>query len=263
MNLTKFNLEKLYLDCIDAHGNCFVIYYAKLQYSVIKLIYSGLIFSDTTGFTLEKASLKNLAQPQIDDLLLFDNPSLLIKGEWEKISESISISLYSDNLGNDVVWNCHHPKTLTNIRYMDKQFQGFGYAETLSISIKPWNLPIDELRWGRFLSQNTTIIWIHWQGEHPLNKIICNGIIHNDAIFEANNLIFDSGKAVLTFQNEIILRKGKLSNILATMPWLKIIFNSRILRTIEIKYKSKTVFSKNSIIETGWSLYEIVTWKKK
>jgi hypothetical protein len=47
------------------------------------------------------------------------------------------------------------------------------------------------------------------------------------------------------------------------MPWLKIIFNSRILNTLEIKYKARSSFSIDLIaIEKGWSLFEIVTWAK-
>jgi hypothetical protein len=47
------------------------------------------------------------------------------------------------------------------------------------------------------------------------------------------------------------------------MPLLKIFLNRRILNTIEIKYKAKTTFTKNSaFLSNGWSLFEIVTWGK-
>lgn len=263
MKLFSFKLEKLYLDCIDEEGNCFVIYWANLNFSYIKLIYSGLIFSNFNGLCVEKSSLRKITKPNNKELLLFNNPILKVNGDWRRLDEPISILLYTDKLGRELFWNCHHPKTFTNIIYENISYRGMGYAETLTLPIKPWQLPIDELRWGRFLSEDNTIIWIHWKGNYPINKIICNGAIYEDAIFEENRILFDNGNYILKFQGTTIIRKGKLSNLLSRMPWLKIIINSRILNTIEIKYKAKTSFSKNNIkIDNGWSLFEIVTFVK-
>ena len=264
MKLTGFKLEKTYFDCIDKEGNCFVIYWANLEFSFIRLIYSGLIFSNSQNVTFENSSLKKISKPIINDLLHFNNPTLKIKGDWERIDPPISILLYTDEQGRNLFWNCHHPRTLTKIVYNQKTFQGLGYAETLLLPIKPWKLPIDELRWGRFLSEKISIIWIQWKGKHPINKLICNSSVHEDAFFGENSIVFDNRRCVLLFQEITIVRKGKLSNVLAKMPWLKIIFNIRILNTIENKYKAKSSFTKDSIeIENGWSLFEIVTWVNK
>jgi hypothetical protein len=47
------------------------------------------------------------------------------------------------------------------------------------------------------------------------------------------------------------------------MKFLKILFNSRLLDTVEIKYKAKTILSeKSEFSSAGWSLFEIVTWGK-
>ena len=43
--------------------------------------------------------------------------------------------------------------------------RGLGYAEHLSMTIPPWRLPIDTLRWGRFLSPERSVVWIDWQKE--------------------------------------------------------------------------------------------------
>lgn len=263
MKLLDFNLEKLYLDCIDEEGNCFVIYWANLKISFIKLIYSGIIFSDSKGLNSEKSSIKKITKPIVTDLIELNNPHLNLSGSWKRLDSPVSIKLFTDKNGNDLIWNCHHTKTNTNIIYNNRTFQGLGYAETLSLPIKPWQLPIDELRWGRFLSPNYTVIWINWKGSNPINKIICNGTIYEDAIFEEDKISFDNGKYILYFNDTSIIRKGKLSNLLSKMPWLKIIFNNRILNTIEIKYKSRTSLVKDSnILDKGWSLFEIVTWVK-
>jgi hypothetical protein len=171
--------------------------------------------------------------------------------------------LYKDSDNNELIWNCHHPKALAEILYNGTLYKGFGYAETLFTFIKPWNLPIDELRWGRFLSDSDTLIWIKWTGKYPVNKIFFNGIEYNDAIFENDTINFCDGEYQLKFSEIHLIRKGKLSKLFLKMKMLKILFDHRILNSLEIKYKSKTSLSKNSIVmSNGWSLFEIVTWGK-
>jgi hypothetical protein len=52
---------------------------------------------------------------------------------------------------------------------------GGGYAEWVELRVPPWQLPIEALRWGRFLSPSTSLVWLDWEGTHPLRLIIRNG----------------------------------------------------------------------------------------
>ena len=186
-----------------------------------------------------------------------------INGSWERSDAPIAISLYKDNQNHELIWNCHHPKSRTIIKYNGKIYKGFGYAESLSLPVKPWNLPINELRWGRFLSDSSTVIWISWKGKFPVNRIFLNGIEKNDAIYHDEIVSFDDGIYKLEFSDITIIRKGRLLNLFSGFSFLKILFDRRILNTMEIKYKAKTIFSRNSsILSEGWSLFEIVTWAK-
>lgn len=260
---TNFSINKTYLDCIDKNGNCFIFYLAHLEISFIKINYSGLIFSDIDGKTIEKSSFLKFNPPIIEDNLFSTNAHLKVLGNWERLTPPTSFLLYRDNDGNEVFWDCHHPKAFTKIEYNHTIYKGLGYAETLFLPIKPWKLPIDELRWGRYLSEATTIIWIHWKNQYPVNKLFYNGIWYEDAKFEENQLWFNQQKHRLVFELPVIIRKGKLSGIIAKVPWLKLLFSHKILNTIEIKYKSKTTLYIDSIAsDKGWSLYEIVTWHK-
>jgi hypothetical protein len=122
---------------------------------------------------------------------------------------------------------------------------------------------LDELRWGRFLSDSYTLIWINWKGKYPVNKIFFNSVEYNDAIFKNDSIIFSDGTCQLKFSETQLIRKGKVSGLFSKMPLLKIFFNRSILNTVETKYKAKTTLSKGSIfLSNGWSLFEIVTWGK-
>ncbi len=256
-------IEKLYLDCIDTSRNCFIIYVVRLNFFFIKIFYSALIFSDAEGNIIEKSSLKKNRIPLIDGSMNLFNEALDISGSWERKDCSIINSLRCIDGVSELIWNCHHPKALTKVRFNGKDFKGYGYAETLYLPIKTWNPPIEELRWGRFLSEKYTVIWINWKGKNSVNKIFLNGIEFTDALFHDNNIIFSAGAYMLEFSDIQLLRNGKISNLFAKTPWMKTIFNGRILNAKESKYTAKAILTKNSdILATDWSLFETVTWKE-
>ena len=263
MVLSSFKIEKLYLDCIDDQGNCFIIYWAKAEFFLIRFVYSGLIFCDTEGFTTEKSTIRKTQKPVINGTIQFNNKYIKTGVTLKRTDEPIVRSLYKDSKNIELIWNCHHPKGLAEIMYNGNIHKGFGYSETLFSLIKPWNLPIDELRWGRFLSDSYTLIWINWLGKYPVNKIFFNGTEFNDAIFKNDIIIFGEGTYQLKFSEIQLIRKGKLSGLFLKMTLLKIFLNRRILNTLEIKYKAMTNFSKDSVfLSNGWSLFEVVTWGK-
>ncbi len=259
----NFRLRKLYLDCIDEHGNCFIAYRAKLEFYFLTFYYSALIFSDHYGVTFEKSSRRKNPDPIVSDLLIFYDHYLHFKGTWLKSDPPIPPFTFRDEMNNELSWDCHHPKATAEVMFNENPYKGYGYAETLYLTIKPQNFPMDELRWGRFLSEEYTITWINWKGSSPLNKIFCNGVEYNDAIFDKEKIIFGEGAFTMNFERISIIRNGRLSDVLSRMPLLKLISGSRILGSTEIKYKAKSTLSRNSeVVAEGWALYETVIWKK-
>ncbi len=229
----------------------------------MRLVYSGVLYCDKEGVTTEKSTLRKTRKAIINGTINLNHKFLKIDVSLNRTDDPIIRSLYKDSENNELIWSCHHPKALTEIIYNGNIYKGFGYAETLYSRIKPWNLPIDELKWGRFLSDTHTLIWIYWKGKHPLNKIFFNNIEYNDAVIENDTVIFGDGIYQLNFSEIQLIRKGNLSGLFSKMALAKIFFNRRILNTLEIKYKAKTTLSKNSIfLSDGWSLFEIVTWGK-
>ena len=251
------------MDCIDNQGNCFIVYWAKVDLFLIRFVYSGLVFCDEKGFTTEKSTLRKTCKPIINGSINFYSRYFTTDVMLKRMNDPIICSLYKDNQNNELIWNCHHPKALSEIKYNNNIYKGLGYAETLFSLIKPWNLPIDELRWGRFLSDIYTVIWIYWKGEFPINKLFFDGVEYNDAVFNDDLIIFGNGIYQLKFLQAQVIRQGKLSGLFSKMKLLKPFFNRKILNTVEIKYKSRTALSKNSIVlSTDWSLFETVTWGK-
>jgi hypothetical protein len=260
--LNGFKIEKLYIDCIDDRGNCFIVYWAKVKFCLLKIFYSGLVFSDTDGLTIEKSTLRKTAKPAINGTVNFNNKFLKVSINLKRIDGPITRTLFKES-EDELIWNCHHPKALAVINYYGSIYKGFGYAETLICPMNPLELPMEELRWGRFLSESHTVIWINWKDDHPLNKIFMNGTEYNDAEFDSETISFNNGKNKLTFSEVQPVRNNKLSSLFSKMKLLKTFFNSRLLDSLEIKYKAKTILFENSLcLSDGWSLFETVTWGK-
>jgi hypothetical protein len=261
--ITKFRLTKHYFDCIDDRGNCFIVYWAKIETFLASVTYSGIIFSDEKGQTKQLHSFRRVVSPIINDDIHLNNEHLNIRGSWKNISEPVSATLFTDSSKNNLIWVCHHPKALAEIFFENSIYNGFGYGETLSMSVKPWNLPINELRWGRFLSDKYSVIWIHWTGSHDVNSIYCNGAEFNDLVFEPERISFNKGNFILIFEKIQVIRDGRISDSVTFVPLLRIISKKRILASIETKYKAKsTLVIDSETSESGWSLYETVIWEK-
>jgi hypothetical protein len=264
MSLPKnsFSLKKLYADCIDEEGNCIIVYHAILDFHFIRFYYSSLIFSDSKNRVIERSTFNNTKVYISADEINLVQKSLKLEGTWKNQSKGILLNLYKDSQNKELIWNCHHPKTLTEINFKGLIYKGLGYAETLTLSFNPWKLPIDKLYWGRYLSSTETVIWIQWKGVFPLNRLFYNNFEYNDALIEDGIIVFGNDEFQLVFNNISTIRKGKLSEVLNKLPWLKALFKRSILGSIENKYKARSVFSRNNeILSEGWSLYETVIWK--
>jgi len=256
MNLLPFRLVKTYMDFIDDDGNCFVAYRALLTWSLLKVRYSGVLFSTDTS-TGESFYFRDT--PQRNELELHLKKADFF-GIWKPEQQGMTEILYASG-EKKILWNCMHPNCQVDVIFRGRSYMGRGYMETLDLPLKPWQIPLHTLRWGRFLAGDISIVWIQWEGSHPVNKLYFNGALFTDIIYHENEINFNGGKNKLTFVDPTIIRKGKLSGSLDKAPWLKHLFSKRILDTMETKYKSRCTFdTESSGPISGWALYEVVTW---
>lgn len=258
----KFRLEKLYCDSVDDSGNCFIVYMAKVDCRFVSFCYSGLIHIDGKGVTAERSSFKRIDIPD-GKILKIDVEKLGIEGIWKSTDTPFVRTLLRDENSGELIWNCHHPKAATEIRFGNMLHKGRGYAETLVLPLMPYRLPVDEIRWGRFLSDATTVIWICWKGSRTLNLLFLNGYGYSDAEFSERGIKFGEKLFSLSFSEVRIIRKGTFSDLFPGKPVLKILVGKGIIKSLETKFIAKTNFSRNSIfVATGWSIYEEVIWKR-
>lgn len=252
-----FRIQKHYFDGIDDEGNAIIFYDAALWFFGIKIPYSSYILSKNSTTT----EISRLGKSEIQNEIEIQNEKLKISGIWKREEKPIHLNLIDKNT-KKLSWNCHTPKAKFNLKIDEKEFSGFGYAETLEMNFVPWKLPISELKWGRFLSESNSIIWIEWIGEQPLKKVFWNGNLIENAEISSTAIVFKNENSELLFQNPIAIKDEKLLSITEKYPFVKPFFKRKFLDSRELKFKSLSILKAPKSEEKGFSLYETVLWEK-
>ncbi len=238
MLLTRmFHLSKWYLDCVTADGQVFLAYWARLRWRALTLNYSSVLDGP--------CSIKPCPEPACaGDRVEWHAPELGVDGVWHALDPAASRTLYDSNGAVD--WHCVLPRGRAEIRYGNQCLHGLGYVEQLTMTVPPWRLPIDELHWGRLLTESGSLVWIDWRGPSPLQVVLRNGVLADSALV-----------AEVHLDRSLVLRDGVLGGTaLSVVPRIDRLFPFRILQVQETKWRSHGVLDGVS----GWAIHEVVRW---
>ncbi|MGA7161477.1 MAG: hypothetical protein WBZ48_10775 [Bacteroidota bacterium] len=256
-----FSLRKWYLDCVADNGDAFIGYSAALQWKALPIHYSSVIRirgnSEASSETsLRKSSFPHMGDQQID----WSSKELNLRGTWIPMSKPVRQTLYDSTQGT-VTWSCMHPRSKADISFGKREhIVGLGYAELLELTIKPWQLPIAELRWGRYLSECDALVWIEWRGEAPLSVVFHNGSQIRNVSITDEQISIDEDRTVLSLAESTELRKGVLvSTALSMIPGIEAIVPARMLHTYECKWRSRGALKiDGSLRSSGWAIHEVI-----
>ena len=135
-----------------------------------------------------------------------------------------------------------------------------GYIERVELSIPPWQLPITELCWGRFISDTDTLVWIDWRGEVSQTLLFHNGIQVPQSKITNEAVVIDHDRTVLSLTDRVVVRTGPLvSTALSMIPGITKLFPKKILHANECKWRSRgrlTVGKEQPRL--GWAIHEVV-----
>jgi hypothetical protein len=139
--------------------------------------------------------------------------------------------------------------------------RGLGYAEHLTVTLAPWLLPIDELRWGRFLADDAALVWIDWRGPHTRRLFLLDGVPLGGAHLDDDGLATEDGSIRLAFEAPRVLREGAIGRTtLSILPAVETILPVRILATEERKWVARGVLDRGGRRSRGWVIHETVRW---
>lgn len=263
---SHFKLSKWYLDCVTDEGEAFVGYSASLRWKALSLEYSSFLVRRKTGEIIARSTLQGGKRPVVDEAsLTWDCPSLKLQGVWKSRQKPITHRIFGKS-DTPLDWSCLQPHAVATVSVADLgRFEGSGYVDYLDLPTQPWKLPLDELRWGRYLSDQESIIWMDFKGPGHETIVFHNGVHCFGAQVSDCEIVLGENRPRLLFQETEVLRKGVLSSTaLSAIPGINKLLPARMLNTEELKWRSRGLLKKgNSILDTGWSIHEIVRWPQE
>ena len=251
-------MVKWYMDCVTDIGDAAILYCADLHWRGMHLTYSNVLTMNGDS-TETQSSMAGYRLSSTSDQILVEIPRLKVSGCWKADAEPFERTVF-ENASGSVEWNCMQPRSLVNLRAGEREFRGLGYAECLTLTLPPWQLPMRQLRWGRFVSPEESLAWVDWQGEYSTSFAI-----HNGRACETLS-VSDSEIAILgvtlRMEESFPLRAGRLGDtVIPGAPALGKLLPRSLRNIEEQKWRSRGVWNARDGSSQGWVIHEVVHWK--
>ncbi len=280
-----FLLDKWYFDAADENGRAAIVHAAVLRFGLINLHYGAILASDSSSAT----------QTHHATIRAGDMPITSSRGTaWtcDAIDLSISCSPPDSHapcavqlppphrlLDRDdgfIDWAPIHRRAMVDLRTPDFSIRGLGYAERLTMTLRPWDLPINVMQWGRWIGESASMVWLRWEGPMPKTLVLLSdaGPIVGSNAADSNEDVISTGasntcvlpglitanNATLSFSDSRSLRDESLADSLVSIiPGLRTWTPARTLAAREHRWLSRgTLTRPHAAPEHGWAIHEEV-----
>ncbi len=255
-----FELVKWYLDAVEPDGTATIAYWASLAWLGVDVTWHDVSRYVPGQPPLESSSLRRVPPPAVTDRhITWQSDRLGLASVHEAATPPITVTLLDDAHGR-ITWECIAPSARARFDRAGATTEGTGYVERITMTVPPWQLPIDELRWGRWMSDDaaTSLVWIDWRGALPRRWVVCNGALHEAASVRDDGIDLHAGRLALGVPRALHTRSvGKMLRGLAGLARVA----ARIpLSWEEHKWCSRATWTGSAGESVpGWAIHEIVT----
>jgi len=261
--MSAFSLTKWYVDCVDAAGNTAIAYWSAIAWRGVEFTWHSISLHETGAEPFTRSSAKSVPPPtSADGTITWDADPLKCRLTCHSRDQAFSKRLLERDEGV-VDWRCEAVRGRVSVECDGRRIlHGIGYAECLTMTLPPWRLPIDTLRWGRWLSDSSdrSVVWIDWQGPHPLTAVFVDGHLHHTGIVSDEGV--ETGGAVVTLADRHTLYSRSLVDTLGVLrPVLDPLLPPAWLALEDHKWRSRgTLSAEGRSNDTGWVIHETLRW---
>ncbi len=254
----RFSLRKWYLDIVTPAGDAAVVYAGRVSVGAISAPYFELLVSPASGAGARVRRVSGRARVTVaSQSIALDATSFGVRGQWTPQRAPISVRLLDDERGR-IEWRCHQPGGRARLQIPDGSIlDGLGYAEELEMTVAPWALPFDELRWGRFVGERRSVVWIDWRGGLDRRWVFADGVPVHASVVERDRVVWPGGAVDIAAGR--VLREGRVGKAVAGP--LAVCLPRRVRRAAETKWVSRgTLQNDRGGSDRGWVIHELVRW---
>ncbi len=260
-------VSKWYVDLVAPNGEAAIGYAARIRWGRLKLNYSASLRLDPAGDVTERMSLRGFREPAWrGQTFAWESRPLRLSAQWKPLRPATKTERKGEILlgtpRGDVAWHLLSGRAEGTWTQAGKPLHGVGYIERLDITLPPWELPIDELYWGRFVSDighgEDDAAWIEWRGPHPLRLVWRRGELVTEEAAPAFDDQQAPGELGLALTDPVTLRDGALvTTVFSKIPVLRRVLPTRMLGARETKWRSRGEMQTGA---KGWAIHEVVRW---
>lgn len=257
----RFSLRKWYVDLVTEDGRLGIAYRAEIRHGPLRLDLSGLLVHG--GGSREtpawQFSLQSTDPPVPHGrMLCWSAPRLHLTVECEAQESPFEQRLLETSEGA-IDWRCAIPRARVRLSTGDTLLEGLGYVEHLEVlNIAPWRIPAHEIRWGRFLTDSTSIVWVDWRGESPRRFVFRDGNAVMASELTDERIVMADG-AELTLRDARVIAADTLGHLLTPLEPLRRLVRP-LARTQQTRWCSagELRHPDGNTTQSGWALHELL-----
>lgn len=255
-----FNLSKWYVDCTNRSGEAAIGYWAELSWRHLSVRYASvMLFAD--NLLVERHSLRPGPEPQLEDgLIEWSCKAIDTFGTWIGDTHESEGRLLHRRKQGSLEWRCLQPLAQATVRVMGRLLEGTGYSERIILTLPPWELPIEELRWGRAHFPGHSVVWIDWKGSESMRLVLCDGREVEAA--QVSDDVVSTHRGTVRLSDRRVLREGHVTgSSVGAIPGVRQVLSSAGLLLEEHKWLSFATLVESGLSVAGTAIHEVVRWR--
>jgi len=256
----RFQLTKWYLDCVSESGEAMIGYWAELRWRKLAVHYASvMMFVD--GQLRERSTLRAGQAPQLaGGLLEWSCNALHTSGTWRATARPPISRVLHRHGDRRLEWQCIQPLAEASVRCGEHQISGPGYTECITLTVAPWKLPIEELRWGRAHFPGRSVVWIDWTGPEPTRMVLVD--MKEVEGIQVTDALVSTPRTTIKLAGRCVLREGPVAGSSAgAVPGVRQALSRAGLLMDEHKWLSSATLEEGDVTLQGNAIHEVVKWR--
>ncbi len=242
---------------VSSEGRGRILYVACLSMGALRLKYASVLRVDG-HLVRSESTLRGVVPPDGQSPLRFSSDPLGVAVSLAASAPPLRARILESTLGY-VDWCCFAPRAQVLFEDGTETIKGTGYAELLTMTIPPWSMPWDGLRWGRAHVGERVWVWLELVAEGKRESRLFVDEKTPELIRVDRDSVRSADGQELLLEDHRSIREGRLGNtVLAILPDAARLFPGRLLGMVESKWLSRARIGGAE----GFAIHELVSWPK-